>query len=61
MDLYSSHDLKIENKKILLSEFLSMLRNFYQTEKKLAVFCYYLLMQKIKETLSLSVTIRKGR
>ena len=48
MDLYNSHDLKIENKKIVLYEFLSMLRKVL-AEKKLAVFCYYLLMQKKKK------------
>lgn len=63
MDLYNSHDLKIENKKIVLSEFLSMLRKVL-AEKKLAVFCYYLLMQKKKKKERNPIIVsdhRKGR
>lgn len=34
MDLYNSHELKIENKKIILSEFLSMLRKVSSDREK---------------------------
>lgn len=61
MDLYSSHDLKIENKKILLSEFLSMLRKFLADREKACSLLLLLIYAKNKRNPVIVSDYKKGK
>ena len=61
MDLYSSHDLKIENKKILLSEFLSMLRKFLSDREKACSLLLLLTYAKNKRNPVIVSDYKKGK
>lgn len=61
MDLYDSHDLKIENEKILLSEFLSMLRKFLSDREKACSLLLLLTYAKNKRNPIIVSDHKKGR